>query len=162
MTVRSNPRILVIFTVIPVVVLAGIGMLFVLGILYGLFALGAAFLISWSLLKITRRQLATQIETLEDEVVFELRGDEKLPFRWEKVRIAGFARMHTPPRRQRGSGRTLFVYNEQDDRLITVSDEFENLDGLAVELSEKTDFREIVLSRGETLRGKLREIVGYP
>ncbi len=62
----------------------------------------------------------------------------------------------------RRKDRRLFIYNEAEDRMFAITDEFENLDGLAAELREKTDFRELVLHPGETLKDKLRELVGHP
>jgi hypothetical protein len=161
MTVRSNPRILVIVTVIPVILLAGIGMLVLLGMSYGLIALVLAMLAAWSVLRFIRYQLAACIETTEDQIVVTRRGGEKIHFPWNKVRLSGIATPATPRRRTPRNTRNLFVYNQQDDRLISVTDEFEDLDGLAAELRARTDFRNIALSRGETLNEKLRELAGH-
>jgi len=162
MTVRSNPRILIVYVVAIVLAAAGVGAIFLIGPLLGLLALAAALFIGWSLLKLTRRQLATRVETLTDEILFVLHGEEKVTFPWEKIRLAGIALEHDGEGKVRPKERRLFIYNEEEDRMIAVTDEFENLDGLATELRKKTDFREIVLSPGETLKGKLREIVGQP
>lgn len=162
MTVRSNPRILAVYILIPVIIGAGIAAFFVFGVLYGLVGLAAAAFFAWSLVRLTRRQLATRIETLTDEVLFRLHGDEKILVPWGKVRVSGFAlvtdKAGTPLRKDR----RLFIYNEEEDRLLTLTDEFENMDGLAAELRRKTDFRELVLAEGETLKEKLRELVGHP
>ena len=122
MTVRSNPRILVVVTVIPVILLVGIGMLFLLGVSYGLFAFALALLAAWSVLRFIRRQLAVRIETTENQIMFTRRGGQEILFPWTRVRLAGIA--------------------------------------LAAELRARTDFRDISLSRGETLNGKLRELAG--
>ena len=122
MTVRSNPRILVVVTVIPVILLVGIGMLFLLGVSYGLFALALALLAAWSVLRFIRRQLAERIETTEDKIMFTRRGGQEILYPWTRVRLAGIA--------------------------------------LAAEPRARTDFRDISLSRGETLNGKLRELAG--
>jgi hypothetical protein len=101
------------------------------------------------------------VETLTDDILFRLHGEEKILIPWEKVRISGLAlvtdKTGTPVRKDR----RLFLYNEEEDRLLTITDEFENLDGLAAELRGKTDFRELVLAEGETLKQKLRELVGH-
>ena len=161
MTVRSNPRILVVVTVIPVILLVGIGLFFLLGVSYGLIALALALLTAWSVLRFIRRQLAARISTTEDQIVFTRRGGEEILFPWHKVRLSGIAIAEEPRRRAPRNGRRLFVYNDQDDRLISVTDEFEDLDGLAAELRARTDFRDIALSRGETLNDKLRELAGH-
>ena len=161
-TARSNPRILIIYLFIPVILLAGIGALFLLGILYGLVALAAAVFLSWSLVRLTRRQLATRVETLTDEILFTLHGEEKHSFPWDKIRISGIATEQGADGTVRRKERRLFIYREEDDQLIAITDEFQNLDGLAAELRERTHFREILLAPGETLKGKLRELVGEP
>lgn len=156
MTVRSNPRILLVVILLPVLVAAGIGSIFLLGPLIGLIILAVVLFFAWTLGKLIRRQLATRIETLTDELLFNLHGDEKVFFPWEKVRICGFA---TEEGRE-GKDRRLFVYNEEADKMFTLTDEFEDLDGLAEELRQKSEFRELVLAPGETLKEKLRELIG--
>ncbi len=160
MTIRSNPRLLLVYAVIPVLAAAGVGAIFLLGPLFGIIALGVALFIAWSFLKLLRRQLAARLETLTDEIVLFLPGDEKVVYPWEKIRFAGIAVEQDEKGQPRKRERRLFIYNEQDDRMIAVTDEFENLDQLASELKEKTDFRELLLQPGETLKAKLREIVG--
>jgi hypothetical protein len=161
MTVRSNPRILVVFTVVPVIILAAAGLLFLLGALFGLLALALGIFISWTILRFTRRQLSSRVETFTDRIVFNLLGDETLAVPWNQVRVAGIA---TEPsaRRRRERGRRLFVYDEQDDRMFALTDEFEDLDSLAAELRQKTDFRVIELSSGESLKDRLLQLVGQP
>jgi uncharacterized membrane protein len=159
MTVRSNPRILVVFTVVPVIILASAGLLFLLGALFGLLALALGVFVSWTILRFTRRRLSSCVETLADQIVFSLLGDETHALPWQRVRVAGIA---TEPsaRKRRRRERRLFVYDERDDRMFALTDEFEDLDGLAAELRQKTDFREIELSPGETLKDRLLQIVG--
>jgi hypothetical protein len=161
MTVRSNPRILVVFTVVPVIILAAAGLLFLLGALFGLIALALGVFVSWTILRFTRRQLSSQVETLADQIVFNLLGDERLALPWKRVRAAGIA---TEPsaRRRRERDRRLFVYDEQDDRMFALTDEFENLDDLAAELRQKTNFCEIELSPGEKLKDRLLQLIGRP
>jgi hypothetical protein len=157
-TLRSHPRILVIYGVAALIVAAGVGCVFLLGPLFGLIALAAALFIGYQVVKIIRRQMSTRVETLTDEILFVQNFDEKLSFPWEKVRMTGMAQ--DPGEDGKHPVRRLFVYNEEDDRMIALTDEFENLDGLAAELRERTDFREITLEVGETLKEKLREIIG--
>ena len=159
-SLRSNPRLLVFYLIMPVFLAAGVGALFLLGIIFGLIALAAAAFLVWSMLKLARRELATKVETLTDEILFVMHGDEKISFPWEKIRIAGIAVEQDAKGRMRTKERRLFIYNEQDDKMFALNDEFENLDNLASELRSRTDFREIVLVTGETLKGKLRELVG--
>jgi hypothetical protein len=160
MTVRSNPRILVVLTVVPVIILAAVGLLFLLGAMFGLLALALGVFISWTILRFARRQLSSRVETFTDRIVFNLQGNETLALPWKQVRVAGIAT--EPSARRRARDRRLFVYDEQDDRMFALTDEFEDLDGLAAELRQKTDFREIELSPGESLKDRLLQVVGQP
>ncbi len=160
-TVRSNPRILIVYVVLPLILAAGVGAPFVIGPLLGIIAFAAAAFFAWQLLKLTRRQLATRIETLTDEVVFHLHGDEKIVFAWDEVRIAGMALTSDDSGTPLRKGRRVFLYNEKADKMFAVTDEFAGLDTLAAELRGKTEYHEIVLAPGETLKDRLREIVGH-
>jgi hypothetical protein len=181
MTVASNPRILAAFAMAIVLLGAGVGALFVLGFVVGLIAMAAVLFVDWTLLRLVRRQLATRIETTDESITFTLVGAETVPFPWEKIRVSGTVtasdtRGRSSDKRGRGSdkrGRSsvtrgrgrhrdarLFVYNETDDRMISIPAEYENIDALEAELRSRTDFRELTLDRGETLKDKLRELVG--
>jgi membrane protein implicated in regulation of membrane protease activity len=159
MTLRANPRILVVFVILPAILVAGLLALFIVGPLYGLIGLAAAFYLAWQIVRLVRRQLATRIETLTDEVVFSLHGDEHIVIPWGRIRVAGIAQELDGRGRARRRGRRLFIYAEEDDRLLALTDEFEGLDTLAAELRPRTDFRELTLGEGETLRDRLRRIV---
>jgi hypothetical protein len=160
MTLRSNPRILVIYALAPVLAALGVGAIFLLGTLFGLIVLALALFFAWSILKFLRRQLSTRLETLTEEVVFTMTDGDKVVYPWQQIRVAGIAVEQDDSGRPLTRKRRLFLYNEQDDKMIALTDEFENLDSLAAELRTRTDFREILLVPGETLKGKLREIVG--
>ena len=160
MSVRSNPRLLLVYALAPIGVGLGVGAIFLLGPLFGLIVLALALFMAWSMLKFLRRQTSTRLETLTDEIVFTLNDGDKVVYPWENIRVAGIAVEQDDAGRPRARSRRLFLYNEQDDKMIALTDEFENLDALAAELRKKTDFREILLVPGETLKGKLREIVG--
>jgi hypothetical protein len=160
MTVFSNPRILAGIAAALILLGAGVAALLLLGLFAGLIALAAALFVDWSLLRLLRRQLATRIETLTDQVLFTLAGNETVCFPWEKIRFAGSATSADTRGRGRRGDAQLFVYNEQDDRMISIPSEYENVDALAAELRSRTDFRELSLGRGETLKDKLRELIG--
>ena len=162
MTLRSNPRILLVYLFLPLVVAAGIAAPFLIGLLFGLIALAVALYFSWSIFRLTRRQLATRVETLTDELLFVLHGDEKVSFPWNEIRVTGIALIGNEDGEATKKGRRLFVYRETDDKMFALTDEFERLDELAAELRGRTDFREIVLAPAETLKDRLRELVGPP
>jgi hypothetical protein len=155
-TVRSNPRILAILVVLPILIAGAIAAAVLVNPVVGLILLAVLLFVGWQMGKLLRRQLATRVETLTDEMLFLLHGEEKVLFPWEKIRLCGIALDEG----QSAKKRRLFVYNEEADKMFTLTDEFENLDGLAAELRDRGDFREILLAPGETLKDKLRELIG--
>jgi hypothetical protein len=159
-TPHAQPRLLVFYAIMALIVAAGAASILLVGPLIGLIILAASLFIAWSMLKVVRRQLSMRVETLTDEILFVQHGDEKLSFPWEKIFVAGFSHETEGSGRKRRAVRRLFIYNEQDDRVISLTDEFECLDGLAAELREHAPFRELTLEEGQTLKERLRELVG--
>jgi hypothetical protein len=160
MTVSSNPRILAAIVMALVLIAAGIGVFFLLGLVAGLIAMAAALFVDWSVLRLLRRQLATRIETKPDMILFTLAGNETVSFPWEKISFAGSVTgADTRGRGRRGAPR-LFIYDEPDDRMMSISGEYENVDALEAELRERTDFRDLTLDSDETLKDKLRQLIG--
>jgi uncharacterized protein (DUF58 family) len=155
MTLRSNPRIILLYILLLLIIAAGAAMIPLLGLLFGLAALGAALFIAYSMGRLIRRQLRTRIETRAEGLIFTLYGEEKVEFPWNAIRLAGFS---LEPGR-RGMDKRLFVYREDTDRLFAVSREFENLDALAAEIGEKMELREVILAPGEILKQKLADLL---
>jgi hypothetical protein len=155
-TLKSNPRLLLVYLFIPCAVALG-GLAFWMGGgLWGVIILAGGGLIAWSLLKFTRRQLATRIESNEEGISFSLYGEDTYMFPWSSVRLAGIAQEEGKGRR----GRKLFVYREEGDKLFMVPDEFENFEALVAEVRSRSDFREISLGKTDVLKEKLREMLG--
>jgi len=155
-TLKSNPRLLLVYLFIPCALALG-GLAFWMGGgLWGVIILAGGALIAWTLLKFTRRQMKTCIESGEEGLTFSLYGEEKAVLPWPSVRLAGMAQEEGKGHR----GRKLFVYQEEGDKLFTVPDEFERFEALVAEVRGRTDFREIPLGKTETLKDKLRELLG--
>jgi hypothetical protein len=157
-TPASNPRIYLIFLMMPASAGAAVAAFYFMGLVPGIVAVVAAFLVCRTLYTFVRRQLASRIETREDGISFNLHGDESVHFAWNNIRLAGTA---VEPGRLI-SRRRLFVYKEEGDVLFLIPDEFENFDGLAAEVRAHTKFNEIDLMRGEDLRGRLKTLLESP
>ncbi len=150
-TLRSNPRLIIAFLLVPLSLAAGAA-LFFLGLLLGLIGLAAALVFSYTLVRFLSQQLASRIETGENGIRFSLWGEETREFPLETIRLAGTV---TEP----GAGKKLFVYRESEDTFISVPDEFEGFDALMREVESRTDFKEISLSPGESLKEKLKSLL---
>jgi hypothetical protein len=155
-TLKSNPRLLFVYLFIPCALAVG-GLAFWMGGgLWGILVLAGGGLIAWTLLKFTRRQLATRIEAGEEGLSISLYGEERFTYPWASLRVAGIAEEAGKGKR----GRKLFIYREEGDKLFTIPDEFENFETLVAEVRGRTDFREIRLEKTDTLKDRLREILG--
>ena len=155
-TVRSNPRILALFIVLPAIVAAGVAMIYLLGAAIGLAALAFAIYFAYMLGKMGLQQLRTRIKTDDDGIVFTLHNGQKAEFPWTSITLAGIS---VEPEK-RGTLERLFVYRGDSDRLMAVTREFENFDGLAAEVRAKVELRNVTLASGEGLKAKLKSLLG--
>ncbi len=157
MTIASNPRLLVVWLALPLLLAAGAAVIPLMGLLFGVIALVIAAFIAWTLAKMVRRQMRTRIEVDEDGARFVLYGEETLTFPWPAVRLAGLA-VEQGKRGRRA--RRLFVYREEGDHLMTVPEEFERFDELAAEVRRLAPvFHELELAPGEPLKERLRALL---
>jgi hypothetical protein len=152
MTVRSNPRLLVV----PVVVLVLFGVsiaAFAASPLLGIGGLALSAYIGYALFRFVSKQLRCTVEVVEEGVRLDLYGEEKISLEWDDVTHLGVA---TDSRRRR----ILFVYRESADKLLVVPDEFERFDALVAEVAAHGELQTITLEANETIKDRLRTIVG--
>ena len=152
MTIRSNPKLLIVPAVI--VVLFGCALAaFAVGPALGIIGLVVAAYLSFILARFVQKQLRCAVEVREEGFSLDLYGEEKVKIVWEQVSHLGTAR------EQRGR-RVLFLYREDEDKLLQVPDEFERFDELVAEVAPHGQMMEIELEQDETLKDRLRSIVG--
>lgn len=158
MTLLSNPRLAIVWLMLPVILAAGAATIALLGLWpIGLISLVAALYIVWTLAKVVRRQMRTRIHVGDDGVRFDLYGEETLSYQWTEVKLAGLA-IEEGKRGRRA--RKLFLYKEEGDRLMSVPDEFERFDELVSEVRSRAHaFRDLTIASGETLKGELRRLL---
>jgi hypothetical protein len=152
-TFLSNPRLIPASLLMPLSIAAGIALFLIFGLLIGIVALAAGVFFCYSMVKFLARQLASRVETGEDGIRFTFFGEETLTFPWEKIRLAGIAE-------EAGARKRLFAYSDDADRFVAIPDEFQGFDGLVAEVRSRTAFQEITLSSGETLKEKLKALLG--
>ena len=159
MTIRSNPRLLMV-PLIALGLLALAGGLLAVSPVVGVLALAMGAYIAYVLIRFLTKQLACTVEAREDGVELDLYGEEKVRLAWGDVTHLGVA---SDARKRR----VLFFYREDEDRLLGVPDEFERFDALmdrAVERSRAVapdrPFLRLELGPGQTVKDSLRTIVG--
>jgi hypothetical protein len=153
-TFRSNPRVVLPFLIM--IALPGLGIVAIFAwipIAGVLIALVGGF-ISYNFFKLVRSILASRIETSDEGVSFDFGKGHTDEFVWEDITHAG--EFTEPPNK-----RAFFVYNEADDKLITVPCEYADFDTLISEVRsgvgeifEKIDIGTSI-SINEYLRAKI-------
>jgi hypothetical protein len=90
------------------------------------------------------------VVTTDEGITVEHAGIGTRAYEWDEISRAGYA----VPRDKRERP-VIFIYEEEQDRLITIPDEFEEFKALLGEVRRHTDFEDIVLAPGETVEQRL-------
>jgi hypothetical protein len=158
MTLLSNPRLAVFGFIMPILLAAGISVFFLMGPIYGVVGTGIAAFVDWTMLKILRRQLRTTVTVDGEGARFDLYGEERIDIPWPEATLVGLAVTEGARGRR---ARQVFLYAEGVDRLMVVPGEFARFADFVEETRRcSPTFRDISLAPGETLKERLRSLVG--
>ena len=151
--IRKNPRV-ILLGVIPAVLLIGsVALLILVQPLLGLGALAVSAYVSYHLVKFLRNNVKSEIRTYDDELVCDTSMGEKTQIEWKSITHAG--------RYFVGDELALlFVYNETDDKLLTIPFQYSQMDELEREIRDQVN--DMMELRGERdgLVGCLKEYLG--
>lgn len=153
MTVRSNPRIVLLGAIIVALfVFTVLGFIFFTA-LTGIIILAVALFLSYQLIRFSVSNVRSYVTTDDESITFHMPTNEDERFEWREVSHAGYC---TPAK-----GRAFaFVYCEERDRLITVPREYEHFDALIDEMESRLAFTRFTLDPSVTIQEKLREVLG--
>ena len=158
-TLRSNPRVALLFLLI--LGLPGIGLatlLFLPPVVSIVLTVIAGFF-AYNFFKLTRSTLQSRIRTGDAGIEFDFGKDQVNTFRWDEISYAG---CFTDVDGRRKADQSLFFYQESSDSLITVPPEYEDFDRLAEEVKEyikAIEFREVQLEPGSSINDYLKSIL---
>jgi hypothetical protein len=153
MTVRSNPRIILLFLIIVAFFTVSVLGFILLTALYGVILLAVAVFLSFQFIRFALSHIRSRLKTDEDGITFHMPTNEDEHFEWGEITHSGFC---TPVK-----GRPFaFVYSEERDRLITIPKEYEYFDELLGELEARAVFTRFELPPDTTIHARLREILG--
>ena len=150
-TVRSNPRVIGIVFIIVGLPGIGVAAFFLWSPIAGIIIALIGGFFAYNFLKLVRSILGSSIRTGEDAVVFDFGKGHTNVFEWDDIDFAGTYLDE--------SGKPmLFVYNEDEDSLITVPDEYERFDDLVGEIGTALGdrFKSVELEKGETINDYLK------
>ena len=150
-TIRSNPRVIGIFILVPALPAIGVVTFFLLPPVVGVILTGVGALFGYNLFKLSRSTLQSKIITSETSVIFDFGQGHADEFTWEQITHAGTFR-------EPKGKRMVFVYEEPTDRLVTIPDEYESYDQLVEEVKNGTAsvFEKVDLATQASLTDYLR------
>jgi hypothetical protein len=155
-SVRANPRILVIFAALPALPAAGVLLLVFVDRWIGLLGLAVGGYMAWHLGKFLTSHMRSRVETGEKELRCRTTANDEIVLPWSSITHAGQCFPVKGPD-------YLFVYSSGDDRLLTIPKEYSGYQGLAAEVRQRVApgvFRELTLTAEETLKDRLKLILG--
>lgn len=157
-TVRSNPKVLLIGLVILGLPGIGVAAFFLWTPVAGVILTLIGGFFSYNFFKLVRSILSSRIETHDDAVVFDFGKGHRDEFRWDQITHAG---LWSDGEKQR----SIFVYDEEEDRLVTVPSEYQGFDDLVEEIRFGVEeqsggvFEVIELGTRETIHDYLKSLV---
>ncbi|RKX81726.1 MAG: hypothetical protein DRP57_11450 [Spirochaetes bacterium] len=150
--IESHLKIILLYTLFFAVMSLSLFLIIKGNIIIGILILAAVVYVVFILTRSLKRELKSHVKTGENEISFNLYGEENLVFPWDSIKTAGMCRYLD-------GHESLFVYNEKDDRFIEIPEHISDFAGLKKELNTKTSFVEVVLRKGETLKDALKELL---
>lgn len=151
-TLRSNPRLLILFAIIAAIPIVGVAAILLWSPVAGVIFLAVGAYVDYHLVKFARLQLKSYVRTDDSGIQGLSSIAEKVNIPWGTVTHAGVG---TEPNKHQAA----FVYDEDEDRLISVPSDYENFDQFVSELEDRFDLLQFELREGETVADRLKEMV---
>ncbi len=131
----------------------GIYLMLVVNTVLGLLLIGGSAYIIYILLKYLFRHRASRVISSGDGIRVNFYNEEEFLFRWDRLKLFGTCRYPN-------GVRSVFLYNGEEDKFVEIPDSLGNFDNLLEEFKKHEGFVEINLNRNESLKDKLRELIG--
>jgi hypothetical protein len=154
-TLTSNPKIILLIVVTIALPVVGVLSFFVFPIIMSVIIAAAGFYFAYHLVKFLISTLGSHITTREDGVLFHISRNDDVDYSWDAITHAGLCASDK-------KRRTLYVYQEDEDKLVTVPNDYDRFDELIGELRAHVEVPEARLAEGETVRDHLRRLIGLP
>ncbi len=152
LSLAANPKIFLLFLFLLLLPPAGIFALLNFGIILGIIALAAALYFDYHMLKFLIGHIKSRIETNDKGITCLTPMGEALEFTWSTITHAGSVTGKKTPY-------SLFIYNEEEDKLLKIPAGYTGFESLREEIHGRTEFTEYELSEAETLEDRLKQIV---
>ena len=152
-TFASNPRSILVIFLVLILPAAGIVCLLFLPPFVGIVVILVGGYVAYQLVKFLINILTSRIETSEQGMKFTLNRKETTFFAWVDLTHAGYCT-------QAKNRPFIFLYADEDDRLMTVPDEYEGFSNLIDEIKDHIEIETVELAPGETAGRYLQSKLG--
>ncbi|MFP4113740.1 MAG: hypothetical protein ACOC2Y_06080 [Spirochaetota bacterium] len=136
---KRSPKSLLLPTIAVLLVLAAFAVMVFFDPLLGLLALAVAGYISYHVVKFFTNTIKSHVRTSEEGMVCATTMGTESKIAWDEITHAGWYTSDS-------GYRELYVYAEQDDRLLTIPPHYESMDELAREILDRTGLPPLSLS----------------
>jgi hypothetical protein len=150
---RANPRMILLPVVLVGLIALGIVAWRFAGPVIGIAVLAIGAYVDVQIVRFVSKHLRSWVRTSDEGLSCRLPNGSTLHFDWESLTRAGLCL-------RPGSRSILFLYDEGQDRLLSIPDEYSRFDELEREIRGKvparTSFQVVRLSRDETIEDWLK------
>jgi hypothetical protein len=152
--VKGNPRAIGTLAMVFILLITAFTLLLrvqgSIGVGFGALSLLAA----WFVFRIYRGHARSYVETTDDMFICHTAVNGHIRIPWAENSHLGMARSEKQ--------RMLFVYQESQDQLLTIPEDFQNYQKLIEDLSSHRDFEELSLKGRQEIIDHLSKIVNDP
>lgn len=152
----SSPRLYWLVAIMVAFVLIAAVLFFLVHPIAGIIAGAIAAYMDFQLYRFMKGQLKGYIRTDDEGVSCLTALGDKVRFEWSELTHAGTYKNEAGKANRWG----VFLYDENQDSLVSVPSEFSDLEQLAAEVQEHAQALEFDLSDGKSLRERLQETLG--
>ena len=142
-----------ILAIIALLPAAGVLSFFVLPILIAIIITIVGSFIAYYLLKYVLNILRSHVDTGEQSIRFVIGKNDEAEFRWDGIDFVGYCT-------QEKEKPFLYFYREEDDKLLTVPDDYLGFAELVAEVRGKVAVEDVELTSGQTINEYLKDKLG--
>lgn len=150
--VKSYSKLIMILVALGVVLGIGIYLMVKVNTVLGLLLVAGSIYVIYILLKYLIRHRASRVLSSVEGIRVNFYNEDEFLFRWDKLRIFGLCKYSN-------GVRSVFLYDEDEDKFVEIPDSLGNFDNLVSEFMEHEGFMEITLDKGESLKDRLKKLI---
>ena len=150
----TTPKSLLLPLMVVVAIGGSVALAIWANVALGIVALVISGFLGYHVLRLFVNTLKSNVQTTDDELICATPMGKETRIEWSRVSHAGSFTSYE-------GDRDLFVYAEQDDRLLAIPTQYENIEGLEEDIQEHIDVEPLNLTgdESEDLADVLRDML---